>query len=264
MSLINENIITFSKGDPNNQPILFVHGFPFDHTMWKNQVNELSSQYFCVSYDIRGLGEYPVGDGQYTMEMFVDDLFSVIEHMKLNKPVLCGLSMGGYIAQRAVERNEKLFKALILCDTKSEPDNNDAKLKRAGGIKSINESGVKSFVHAFIPNCFEEESIIKLGDVYKEILERSSNFSATGIKGCLLAMISRTDTTEFLSEIKIPVLVVCGEKDKLAPPHIMEPIAETIIDSEFHIIPGAGHMTPLENPEAVNKVLKYFLSRVFK
>ncbi len=264
MSIINDDLVIFSKGNPANQPILFVHGFPFDHKMWKNQVEELSPDYFCVSYDIRGLGESPAGNGQYTMEIMTDDLFSVIENKNLLKPVLCGFSMGGYIAQRAVERNEKLFKALILCDTKSEADNNDAKLKRAEGIKSINENGVKSFVQAFIKNCFAEESIVKLGDVYKETLERSSNFSAAGVKGCLLAMLSRTDTTEFLSEIKIPVLLVCGEKDKLTPQHIMEQMAASITDSEFHIIPRVGHITPLENSEAVNKVLKYFLSRVLK
>ena len=78
MTQIKNNLPIYSKGDSHNQPIIFVHGFPFDHNMWKNQVDELSTDYYCVSYDIRGLGESPVGDGQYTMEMFTDDLFYVI------------------------------------------------------------------------------------------------------------------------------------------------------------------------------------------
>jgi len=261
MTAIKNNLSVFSNGDPANQPIIFVHGFPFDHNMWHNQINALSRNYFCLSYDIRGLGDSPAGDGQYTMEMFTDDLIKIIEAHKLKKPVLCGLSMGGYIALRVAEKKESLFSALILCDTKSGADNNDAKLKRAEGIKSINESGVKTFAEEFIPNCFAEESIKKLGDGYRQILQKSSGFSQAGVKGCLLAMAGRTDTTGFLSGIKIPVLLICGEKDKLTPPHVMEEMAGIIPDSEFHIIPGAGHVTPLENPTAVNKIIKDFLVR---
>lgn len=258
---MKNNLSIFSKGDPANQPIIFIHGFPFDHIMWDYQTEVLNSKYFCISYDIRGLGESPAGDGQYTMEMFADDLLNIIKEKKLKKPVLCGLSMGGYIVLRAVEKDENLFGALILCDTKSAADNNDAKLKRAAAIKNINDTGVKKFVEEFIPNCFAEESIQKPGSVYRETLNRSSGFSATGIKGCLLAMAGRTETTEYLSEVKIPVLIICGEKDKLTPPYVMKEMTDLIADFEFHLIPGAGHVTPLESPDLVNKIIEDFLTR---
>jgi pimeloyl-ACP methyl ester carboxylesterase len=261
MNTIKDKPTTFSKGDPAKQAIIFIHGFPFDHNMWSNQIDALSPNYFCVSYDTRGLGESPAGDGQYTIEFLADDVLDIIGKEKFYKPVLCGFSMGGYIALRAVEKNENLFNALILCDTKSSADNDEAKIKRAEGIKKINEMGVKKYIEEFIPNCFAEESISKLGDVYNETLNRSINFSPVGVKGCLLAMAARTDTTEFISEIKIPVLLICGEKDKLTPPYIMEQIAQSIPDSEFHIIPRAGHITPLENPELVNKIMQDFLIR---
>ena len=77
--------------------------------MWEKQLNALSNDFYCVTYDIRGLGSSPVGDGQFTLEMFVDDLVGVVDELKLNKPVLCGLSMGGYIALRTIERNEEKF-----------------------------------------------------------------------------------------------------------------------------------------------------------
>jgi pimeloyl-ACP methyl ester carboxylesterase len=261
MPLIKNKLSVFSNGDPANPPVIFVHGFPFDHNMWHYQINSLSANYYCISYDIRGLGESPVGDGQFTMEMFADDLHSLIYEMNLKNPVLCGLSMGGYISLRAVEKNAAVFSSLILCDTKSAADNDEAKLKRAAGIKKINVEGVKNFIEEFIPNCFAEESIKRLGSDYNELVKRSSGFSAEGIKGSLLAMVGRTDTTEFLSELKIPVLLICGEKDKLTPPHIMKDVADAIPDSEFHIVPGAGHLTPLEKPSAVNKIIKDFLTR---
>jgi len=85
----------FTEGDPNKKPIVFIHGFPYDHTMWEKQINELKSNYYCVTYDIRGLGQSPIGDGQYTIESFVDDLETIITELELHKPVLCGLSMAG-------------------------------------------------------------------------------------------------------------------------------------------------------------------------
>ena len=259
MAKIKNNLTTFINGDSKNIPIVFIHGFPFDHNMWNNQTEELSKEYCCITYDIRGLGESPVGDGQFTMEMFVEDFIETIGQLKLDKPIVCGLSMGGYIALSAVEKFEKKFRALILCDTKSAADNNDVKLKRAEGIKTINEMGVEKFVNDFVPNCFAEESLSK--SFYKETLKRSLRSSPTGVKGCLLAMVSRTDTTEYLFKIKIPVLVVCGEKDKLSSPQVMKEMADKILNSEFQIIPGAGHLSPLENPDVANKVIKDFLSR---
>jgi len=261
MNAIKSNLAIFPKGNPENTPIIFVHGFPFDHDMWGKQVDILSSTYFCVTYDLRGLGESPIGDGQYSLEMFVDDVLNIVKENRLIKPVLCGLSMGGYIALRAIEKEESLFKALILCDTKAAADNNDTKLKRAEGIKKINSLGVEEYVKDFIPNCFEEESIIRLGEEYRKILERSSKFSSTGVKGCLLAMAGRTDTTQYLSKAKIPVLLLCGEKDKLTPPKTMKDMAAKMSNCKINIIPGAGHISPLENPSIANKIIKEFLSK---
>lgn len=262
MNAIKSNLAIFPKGNPENTSIIFIHGFPFDHDMWSKQIDILSRTYFCVTYDLRGLGKSPVGDGQYTIEMFVEDVLNILEENKLKKPVLCGISMGGYIALRAIEKEESFFEALILCDTKSAADNNDTKIKRAEGIKKINNLGVEKYVNDFIPNCFAEESIINLGEEYTQILERSSQFSSIGVKGCLLAMAGRTDTTQYLSKVKIPALLLCGEKDKLTLPGTMEEMAAKVPNSEFHIITGAGHISPLENPPVVNRIIEEFLSKL--
>ena len=250
----------FSHGDSKSKPILFVHGFPYDSNMWLPQVNALQSLYLCITYDCRGLGSSPAGDGQFTMESFVDDLKYIIDKLKINKPVLCGLSMGGYIALRAVERMEDYFSAFILCDTKAEADNNEAKLRRAAGIKMINNEGVQIFVSGFVPTCFTENSVMNL-PAYKAALERAMMFDPVGIKGCLLAMQGRTDATAYLNKIKIPTLVICGEEDKLSPPSAMKGMAEKINNSEFVVVPGAAHMTPLENPDFINKTLLNFLNK---
>ncbi len=251
----------FISGSSNSRPIIFVHGFPYDHNMWQAQADELSTNYLCVSYDIRGLGESPAGDGQFTMESFVDDLEKIIDELKLHRPILCGLSMGGYISLRAIERMQEKFSALILCDTKSAADDNEGKLKRAGAIKQINSGGFDSFVESFVLNCFGEKFVKENNLEFRKVVDRSKTNNPIGVKGCLLAMVSRTDTTESLSKIKIPTLVICGSEDKLTPPDVMKSMADKIPNANFVLVESSGHMTPIENPQEVNKAIKDFLTK---
>lgn len=261
MKEIINGLSVFLEGSSNNRAIIFIHGFPYDHTMWRSQIDELSKHYFCVAYDIRGLGESLVGDGQYTMESFIDDLEIVINELKLDKPVICGLSMGGYISLRALERMPDKFSAAILCDTRSEADNDEGKLKRAAAIKRINTEGLALFVSDFVKNCFADEFKNNKQTELKKIIEKSSAFNPIGVKGCLLAMLSRTDTSNSLNNIRTPTLLICGEKDSLTPPSVMKEMFHKIPNAEFIEIKNAGHMTPIENPDEVNNAIKSFLSK---
>ena len=259
MKEIINGISVFIKGSSKNKAIIFLHGFPYDHTMWQEQTERFSEKYFCITYDIRGLGESPAGDGQFTMESFIDDLEAVIDELKLEKPVLCGLSMGGYIALRAIEKMENKFSALILCDTRSEADNNEGKLKRAAAVKRINTEGLAPFAGDFITNCFGDSFKQDNKEILEKIIARSSMFDPAGVKGCLLAMLGRNDTTDYLGKIKIPALVLCGENDSLTPPLIMKSMAEKIKNADFVIIKNSGHMSPIENPEQVNEAMEKFI-----
>lgn len=256
------DLSVFISGNGKAKSILFVHGYPYDHKMWDYQVNELSKEYYCVTYDIRGLGESPESDGQYTLESFVDDLEGIIDELSLEKPVLCGLSMGGYISLRAVERMENKLSALILCDTKSMADDNQGKLKRAAGIKEINGPGKGNFVEQFVKNCFAEKFIKENEQAYLEVLNRSKQNSSAGLKGCLLAMAARTDTTSYLPKISIPTLLICGKEDKLTPPDGMKKMADQIKNSKFVEVEEAAHMTPIEKPEMVTVAIKKFIERI--
>lgn len=258
---INE-LFVYTSGNENNRAIVFVHGFPYDHMMWKEQIKEFSQKYFCVAYDIRGLGESPAGTGQFTMESFIDDLEKIIDELKLDKPILCGLSMGGYISLRALERMQEKFSAAILCDTKSEADNNEGKLKRAAGIKRINTEGLAPFAKDFITNCFGNHFRQNKKEELDRTIEASSQYDPTGVKGCLLAMLGRTDTTSSLEKINIPILLICGEEDVLTPPAVMKEMQKKIKDAQYVEIKNAGHMTPIENPEEVNLALQKFLNEL--
>lgn len=252
----------FLEGNNKSKSIIFVHGFPYDHTMWQSQIDKLSEKYFCVAYDIRGLGESPAGDGQFTLESFVDDLEIILDVLKLDKPVLCGLSMGGYISLRALERMDDKFSAVILCDTRSEADNNDGKLKRAAAVKRINTEGLAPFAKDFITNCYGDIYKHNHKDEFEKRIAKSSGFDPVGVKGSLLAMLGRNDTTEKLNKITIPTLVICGELDALTPPPVMQAMADKINNAEFVVIKDSGHMSPIESPDEVNKAIQRFLDKL--
>lgn len=256
------NLSVITDGNSEAKPIVFIHGFPYDHTMWKKQINVLSNSYYCISYDIRGFGESTNFDGQHTLEIFVDDLEMIIDEMKLDKPVICGLSMGGYISLRALERFQNKLSASILCDTRSQADDNQGKLKRAAAIKRINSEGHKEFVKEFITNCFGKYFKENFADELKSIIEHSQTFEPKGIKGGLLALMSRTDTTSFLEKIEIPVLLICGKDDTLTPPSVMKDMYHKIKNAEFAEIQNAGHLAPIENPDEVNSAILKFLKKI--
>jgi pimeloyl-ACP methyl ester carboxylesterase len=167
--------------------------------------------------------------------------------------------MGGYISLRALERIQEKFSAAILCDTRSEADNNEGKLKRAAGIKRINKEGLAPFAKDFITNCFGDDFKQNRKEKLQKIIEKSSQFNPVGVKGCLLAMLSRSDTTMNLGKINIPTLLICGEQDTLTPPPVMKDMFHKINKAEFVEILKAGHMTPIENPQVVNKTIRDFL-----
>jgi 3-oxoadipate enol-lactonase len=244
-------------GDPAARPIVLVHGFPFSHEMWSAQITFLEKKLRVIAYDVRGHGKSDVGDGQYTLELFVDDLIGLLDHLRVEKAILCGLSMGGYIALRAIERNPERWRALVLCDTSSQADSNEAKLRRAATIRTIKRDGVKPFADAFLESAFAQAA--KDGEarlMMKKVIESNSPI---GICGTLLALAGRTDTTPALKTINVPTLILVGELDKITPPVLSKKMHDGIASSELRIIPHAGHLSNLENPAEFNKCLLDFL-----
>lgn len=250
------------RGLPQGLPILFIHGFPFDNTMWQPQMMALPQEYRAVSFDVRGHGASEVGDGQYSIEFFVDDLIALMDYLAISKPVLCGLSMGGYIALRAAERHPDRFRALILCDTRSEADSNEAKIKRASQITGIKSSGVKQFAEGFVKAVFAPASFSENPQAVQSIQRVIERTSPIALCGTLLALAARTDTGGSLAAIAVPTLIMVGELDAITPPAASKLMKERIRNSEMHIVPKSAHMSNLENPAFFNEKLMAFLKRI--
>ena len=250
------------RGLPQGLPVVFIHGFPFSHSMWEPQMKALPNNIRAVTYDVRGHGESDVADSIYTIELFVDDLIALLDHLSIERAVLCGLSMGGYIALRAFERHAERFKALILCNTRTEADTNEGKVKRSASIRTVKAEGVAAFADGFVKAVFAEKTFQANPSAVEMIRALIKRNSPLGICGTLIALAARTDTTAVLPSIRIPTLILVGAEDKLTPPSASESMRDRIAKSEMHVIPNAAHMSNLENPEEFNAHLIHFLKRM--
>jgi len=260
---INTNPLYFKEqGSRESMPVIFLHGFPFSHEMWKSQLELVGKDFRAIAYDLRGHGKSYVGEAQFTIEHHVDDLIGMLDYLEIPKVVIVGLSMGGYITLRALERNLDRFRAAVLCDTKSEGDTNEGKLKRFDGMKSVHANGSEAFAEGFTKAVFTAESFSTRPEGVALIKKTIASTPALSIAGTLLALAARTDTTPSLPSIKIPTLILVGEKDVITPPANSQLMHEKIAGSELHIIPAAAHMSNIENSSVFNQHLLTFLRRV--
>ncbi len=249
-----------TKGANKNRSILFIHGFPVDKSMWDEQSSILSGDHFVATLDIRGHGESSAGSGQYLVEMFVDDLISLMDHLGIEKTCLCGLSMGGYTALRAVDREPDRFSGLILCDTKSSPDTNAAKLNRYNQIRMILDGKKAQFTEGQIKALFAPGSLERRKEAVEKARRTIGSTPDAGLIGVLVALAARMDMTDSLAKISIPTLIIVGEEDKVTPLSEAEAMHAAIRNSALVRIGGAGHFSNLENPGEFNRALRDFLT----
>lgn len=248
-------------GAADATPVLLVHAFPLHRGMWKPQAT-LASLARLISYDVRGFGKTPAGNGQIPFELHVDDLLGLLDHLRLRQAVLCGLSMGGYIALRAAERAPERVRALVLADTKSEADGNEARLKRAASVLAIQRDGLAAFAEGFLKTALAPETLSRKPEVVAQVRRMIADNEPPGVCAALLAMAGRTDTTASLPMLPMPALVLAGEHDALTPAAQGRTMAAALPNARFETIPGAGHLSSLEHPAAFNAAVAAFLMRL--
>ena len=262
MSLVSIGEISLNTFDQGSgAPLLLVHGFPLDHSMWRGQINDLSSRYRVIAPDLRGFGKSASQDDKVTMAQFADDLAALLDALDVGEPVTyCGLSMGGYIGWQFVQRHRDRLARLIQCDTKSKPDDDEAQATRMKAADHVLKHGPETLVATMMPKLFAEANRSSQPDAVEATREVMMNTAPSAIAAALRGMAERPDVTNELSQIDLPALILCGEHDAISPPDEMRKIAAAMPQARFVQIDGAGHMAPLEDPQAVNAAIIEFLS----
>ena len=247
-------------GDPRGLPVVLLHAFPMSSAMWEPQLEALKA-FRVILPDLRGFGTTALS-APWFMEHAVDDLFETLTAVGVEKAVLAGLSMGGYVALRAVEKNQSRVKALVLCDTRAEADANENKIKRAGAVDFVRARGVAAFVDPFLNDALAPKTKAEKPKVVEFLKNVANKASADSVMAALAALASRADMTGALAGIRIPTAVLLGSQDKITPLPLSEAMRSRIPGAELHLIPDAGHFSNAENPAAFNERLVSFLNRL--
>jgi pimeloyl-ACP methyl ester carboxylesterase len=248
------------------QPVLLVHGFPLDHTMWDAQIKALGQHCCVIAPDLRGFGQSPLGNVDpsvgISMERYADDLAEFLDALGigLNEPIVfVGLSMGGYIAWQFVRKYASRLRALALLDTRAIADTDEARAGRIKMAENVAEWGSGRVAEMMGPKLSAPSTFETKPEVVATLRRVVEQTSPAAIAAAQRGLAARPDVTSFLPQIQIPTLVIVGDQDVISPPAEMKAIADAIPGAEFVVIPNSGHMTTMENPEAVNQSLTAFI-----
>jgi pimeloyl-ACP methyl ester carboxylesterase len=248
-------------------PVLLVHGFPLDHTMWAAQIDALAETARVIGPDLRGFGQTPLGSVDasrgVTMGQYADDLVELLDALSIREPiVLCGFSMGGYVAWQFVRKCPTRLRALVQCDTRAAADSEEARAGRIKMAENVADWGSSRVAEMMGPKLLAPQTFQELPEVVRAVREVVGKTLPASIAAAQQGMAARPDMTSLLPKIAVPTLVVVGEHDAISPPDEMKSIATAIPGSRFVVIPDAGHMTTMENPGAVNLALVGFIETV--
>jgi len=239
--------------------ILFIHGFMFDRTIWRSQVAALES-WRRIAPDQRGNGLSEAPERGYCMATYADDLAALLDALGVGRTVLCGLSMGGYVAFEFLRRHRERVAGLVIMDARAEADSPERRARRNAMIARALDSGAKALADELAPKFLSESAPDEMRKQLREMMERTPS---NGIVGALEAMRDRPDSTPLLRTLaSVPTLLLIGECDARTPRASMQAMADRIPGARFDIVPDAGHVAPLENPAAVTSRLRQFLDEL--
>ncbi|HYH51401.1 MAG TPA: alpha/beta fold hydrolase [Acidimicrobiia bacterium] len=246
-----------------DQAVVFIHGFPFDSSMWEPQIPvAVAAGRRAVVPDLVGFGQsdVPADRSAYSIDRYADLVAALISDLGLGRVVVAGLSMGGYIALAIARRHPDVLAGLVLADTRADPDTAEGRQTRADNQTVVEEKGdVTPLVDGLLERILSEgsprhdEARLRLSDVMRAT-------APAGWIGALEAMKNRRDQTDLLPAISVPTLVVVGDSDALVPLDVAERMAKAIPGSRLEVVPGAGHIANLESPEVFNRVFAEFLA----
>jgi pimeloyl-ACP methyl ester carboxylesterase len=240
-------------------PVLFVHGFPLDRAMWRHQLAVLTR---CrrIAPDLRGAGASSAPADGYSMGRYADDLVAVLDALEVPRAVVCGLSMGGYVAFELVRRYPDRLAGLVLCDTRAESDTEEGRRSRDELATLAEHEGAAAVAERMLPKMLAPTTVAEQPELVAEVRAMMQRAPVAGLVGALRAMRERPDSTPVLPAIRVPTLVIVGEEDQVTPPAGVERMAAAIPGARVARIPAAGHLAPLEQPIPTSSALAEFLA----
>jgi pimeloyl-ACP methyl ester carboxylesterase len=240
--------------------VVLLHAFPLARTMWRPQVDALKDDYRVIVPDLRGFGGTSPFEKIISIGLMADDVYALLEALRVDeRVVLGGLSMGGYTALAFWRSYPTRVRALILADTRAEPDTDEGKANRDKMIEFAESHTPQEVIDQLLPKLLGEATRAQRPEVVEDVRHIASAQTIPAITGALRALRNRLDSRPALKEIVVPTLVMVGSEDTLTPPDVADTMAAAIKGAQKVVIEGAGHLSNLEQPEAFNEAVRSFV-----
>lgn len=245
--------------DGSGPPVVLLHGYPFNRSMWREQVEFLSESYRVITPDLRGLGETPPQGETATMDEMARDVAALLDELEIRRAIVGGLSMGGYVTLAFYHRFPLRTRALILADTRPQSDTDEARRNRAEQAQTILRDGMTSITDGFLQKLLAPATLAERPAIVARVRKMITSTNPRGAAAALNGMAARPNLTDFLPSIFAPALIIVGREDKLTPPADAELMHREIRGSHLEIIRGAAHISNVERPAEFNRALANFL-----
>lgn len=251
--------------DQGSGPVLLlIHGFPLDHSLWREQMDPLSRSHRLVVPDLRGFGNSPLPTPppeQWAMADYARDLVELLDYLRIQEPVaMCGLSMGGYVALALWKQWPHRIGRLLLVHTRAIADSEEVRRTRQQQAAEVIATGIGVIVEGILPRLLHPETPAQRPELVAFLRQMMGRSSPAGVVAALRGMAARPDMTPELPNIRVPTLVLVGEADAISSPDEMRAISQAIPGSQFVQVANAGHLSPLEQSAAFNAAVRAFLS----
>ncbi|HKP25214.1 MAG TPA: alpha/beta fold hydrolase [Dongiaceae bacterium] len=247
-----------SDGPADGPVLVLAHTLATGRAMWRRQIPHFARAYRVVSYDMRGHGESAAPDYPYSLEMLAEDVIGILDSLGVERPaIFLGISIGGMVGQALALRHPERFRALILSNTVSRtpPEGQPMWEQR---IEAIRKDGVEGQVQPTLERWLSPEFRQRDPETTKWVADLIRATPAAGFIGCARA-IQKLDYTDQLERVTLPTLVIAGEKDAGSPVAAAQTIHNKIKGSQLVVIPNCQHQSPIEAPDAFNRVVGEFL-----
>ena len=240
-------------------PLLFLHAFPLNRSMWVPQLTALSQQFRTIAIDLRGHGESEAPLWNFSLEQYADDACALLDHLGIQETALVGLSMGGYISLAFARKYRNRLKALVLADTRAQADSVEGRAGRFHLAQTALRQGSGAVADIMLPKLLGSSALRAKPELVEYVRKTITAASNNGIVTDLMAMADRPDSVQQLCTITAPTLIMIGQEDDTTPLDDAQLIAKQIPGAQLTVIPLAGHLSNLEQPEAFNDVLSRFV-----
>lgn len=260
MSFIRVDDIQLAYTDAGlGLPVVLLHGYPFNRTLWNEQVGALSNSYRVITPDLRGHGDSDASAGAATMNRMAQDVATLLDHLEISRAVIGGLSMGGYVALAFYKQFPSRVRALVLADTRAQADTEEGKQTRLQQAEKALAEGMAGIADSMLPKLLTPDTVSKRPEVVKRVRDMMLKTKPEGAAGALLGMAERDDQTSLLSQVSCPTLILVGQEDQITPVKDSEKMHREIVGSRLVVIENAAHVSNLERTEQFNEELIRFL-----